>query len=636
MSICVAVESSLLSREVWDRWGWGVVAGLVAMLIGAGSAQAAKPRSTKTEANVKVPAQSLDTLRREHPRLHLTAERLDLVRKVVKEDPVAAKVYAVIEKSAQKSMAKEPCKYEKPDGRRLLPISRDVLRRITEWGFLYRLTGEPKYADRAWKELSAVAEFPDWNPAHFLDTAEMTYAFALGYDWFYDRWTDEQRARLRKAILEMGLQPALRAYEPQLRSWAKVTNNWNQVCNGGIALGALAVAEDEPKLAAKIVSMAVALIPNAVRVYQPDGAGTEGVTYWHYATQYNTALLDALQTSLGTCLGLDKVDGYAQSADFQLYFSGASYGSFDFGDCGNTLLSSPQHFWFGRHYNTPRHSWFRYTVLSTRPDRGRVEDLLWYDPSARGMDPREFPLDKRFRGAELAVMRSAWDDPNALVLGIEGAPASDYNHRHLDSGSFILEANGVRWIVDCGTEHETYMSHTHKHKRWEYYRTRAEGHNTLLFNPSLDPDQTPSTPAPITRFESKPERCLAEMDLSKAYADHARKVTRRYEMIDRNRVRISDRIEGAKAADLWSFLHTMAQVEVAPDGRRATLSQGGKKMEVLLVEPTKAQFELRAAEPLPTSPKVDKQVSNSKIRKLAIHLQDIRNTTLVVELIPVP
>jgi len=636
MAICVAAQPSFPSREAWGRLGWGLVAGLVAMLIVAGPAQAAKPRSTKPATDVKIPAQSLDTLQREHPRLHLTAERLDMVRKVIKEDPVAAKVYTVIQKSAETSMAKEPCKYEKSDGRRLLPISREVLRRITEWGFLYRLTGEQKYADRAWKELSAVAEFPDWNPAHFLDTAEMTYAFAIGYDWFYDRWNDEQRARLRKAIVEMGLQPSMRFYEPSPRGWAKATYNWNQVCNGGLGVGALAVAEDEPQLAAKIVSLAVALIPNAVHVYRPDGAGTEGVTYWAYATQYNTALLDAMQTSLGTCLGLDKVDGYAQSADFQLYFGGASHEAFNFGDCGDSTLSAPQHFWFGRHYGTARHSWFRYSILSQHPDRGRVADLLWYDPSAKAMDPREFPLDKYFRGAELAVMRSAWGDPNAVVLGIEGSPASDYNHRHLDSGSFILEANGVRWIVDCGTEHETYMTHTHTHKRWEYYRTRAEGHNTLVFDPSLEPDQVPSTPAPITRFESKPERCLAEMDLSKAYAGHAKKVTRRYELIDRKQVRISDRIEGAKAADLWWFLHTMAKVEVAQDGRRATLSQGGKKMEVVLVEPAKAQFELRAAEPLPASPKVDKQASNAKIRKLAIHMQDVRDTALVVELIPVP
>ena len=27
------------------------------------------------------------------------------------------------------------------------------------------------------------ARFEDWNPSHFLDVAEMTFALAIGYDW---------------------------------------------------------------------------------------------------------------------------------------------------------------------------------------------------------------------------------------------------------------------------------------------------------------------------------------------------------------------------------------------------------------------------------------------------------------------
>lgn len=574
----------------------------------------------------------LSSLRRERPRLHLTAERLAAIRTLVREEPVAAKVYAAIEKSARHSLKMPPRQYEKSDGRRLLPVSRDVLRRVTDWGFMYHMTGDTAWADRAWAELAAAAGFPDWNPAHFLDTAEMTYAFAIGYDWFYDRWTPDQRARLRRAIQEMGLGPAMTSYEPKPRRWATVHNNWNQVCNGGIALGALAIAEDEPQRAAKIVRAACASIPLAIGVYRPDGAGTEGVTYWAYATQYNTALLDGLETALGTCLGLDQVDGYKQSADFQLYFSGARHESFDFGDCGRSLLSAPQHFWFGRHYDTPRHSWFRYAILRAHPDRGRVADLLWFDPRAKDFDPREFALDKHFRRAEVAVMRSAWGDPDALVLGIEGAPPDDFSHRHLDSGSFILEAAGVRWIVDCGTERETYLAHRHSHDRWDFYRTRAEGHNTLVLNPGPGPDQAPKTPAPITRFESRPDRCEAEMDLSKAYAAAARRVTRTFAMIDRKRVTIRDRIEGARAADLWWFLHTQARVELAPDGRRATLRQEGKQFEVVLQEPKGARFEVRAAEALPSSPRVTQQADNSKIRKLAIHLTAVNDATIAVEL----
>lgn len=32
--------------------------------------------------------------------------------------------------------------------------------------------------------------------AHFLDVGEFLTAFAIGYDWFYDAWTEEQRTAL--------------------------------------------------------------------------------------------------------------------------------------------------------------------------------------------------------------------------------------------------------------------------------------------------------------------------------------------------------------------------------------------------------------------------------------------------------
>ena len=58
----------------------------------------------------------------------------------------------------------------------------------------YRLHGDRRYVDRLWQELQTVAGFPDFNPRHFLDTAEMTHALAIAYDWLYDHWSEPQRA----------------------------------------------------------------------------------------------------------------------------------------------------------------------------------------------------------------------------------------------------------------------------------------------------------------------------------------------------------------------------------------------------------------------------------------------------------
>ena len=607
----------------------------LALVVGGSLVLHAAPLSA-AEGKFTAPAAEkvLKTLRPAHPRLKLDADAVVRLRKLVKSDELAGRIYKQIKSNAKKTLTAKPSIYEIPDGRRLLSVSRRVLDRVRTLAFVYLIEGGQPYVDRAWAELEAAATFKDWNPKHFLDTAEMTHALAIGYDWLYDRWSDDQRKLLRDAIVAKGLNEAIRFYQPKLRSWAKGTNNWNQVCNGGIGMGALAIADDEPKLAAAILHHAIQSIPLAMRPYGPDGAGTEGVTYWAYATRYNTAFMAGLASALGTDFGLSNRDAYGISGDYQLYMSGASRMAFNFCDCGLARLSTPQHFWIGRRYKLPRASWFRYTELQHSTKKAHVNDLIWYDASAADFDISSVPLDKHFREAEIASMRSDWTDPNALVVGIQGSPTAHYNHRHLDAGTFILEALGERWLIDLGSDHQTYLRHQHSFGRWDFYRLRAEGHNTLVLNPSKGADQITSKPAQIKTFESTPNRVTAVMDLSNIYAANAKRVSRTIEMIDRKSVTVTDTVEAAKPMDVWSFFHTKAAVKLDADGKAATLTQNGKKLRVELVEPAGAKLQVLPAEPLPTSPNPDIQAKNTGVRKLAIHVKGVKTLKLIVKLIP--
>jgi hypothetical protein len=576
----------------------------------------------------------LKTLRPAHPRLKLDADAFARLRKLVASDGLAGRIYKQIKSNARKMLTSKPSTYEIPDGRRLLSVSRRVLDRVRTLAFVHRIEGRGPYARRAWAELEAAAQFKDWNPKHFLDTAEMTHALAIGYDWLYDQWTDDQRKLLREAIVTKGLKEALRFYQPKPRSWAKGTNNWNQVCNGGIGMGALAIAEDEPKLAVKILHAAIKSIPLAMRAYAPDGAGTEGVTYWSYGTRYNTAFLASLASALGTDFGLSKLDVYGISGDYHLYMSGASRMAFNFCDCGLARLSAPQHFWIGRRYKLARASWFRYAELQRSTRKAHVNDLVWYDPSGADFDITTVALDKHFREAEIASMRSDWKDPHALVVGIQGSPTAHYNHRHLDAGTFILEALGERWLIDLGSERQTYMRHKHSFGRWDFYRIRAEGHNTLMINPRKGPDQITAKPARIKTFESTPRRVTAVVNLSHVYAAGARRVERTFAMIERKVVTVTDTIEADKPVEVWSFYHTRAAVKLDADGRAATLSQNGKQLRFELIGPSEAKLQVLPAEPLATSPDPDIQAKNTGVRKLAVHVRGVKKLKLTVKLTP--
>src|SRR5206468_12136345 len=103
---------------------------------------------------------------------------------------------------------------------------------------------------------------------HFLDTAEMTNAVAIGYDWLFDVLTPEQRKTLREAILNKGLLPGIKVYLSKT-GWPTNTNNWNQVCNGGMTMGALAIADEEPNIAEDVIVSARKSIKIAMDQFQP-------------------------------------------------------------------------------------------------------------------------------------------------------------------------------------------------------------------------------------------------------------------------------------------------------------------------------------------------------------------------------
>ena len=289
------------------------------------------------------------------------------------------------------------------------------------------------------------------------------------------------------------------------------------------------------------------------------------------------------------------------------------------------------HFWMGNHYGIKHYSWFRYDTLRQHP-RGTVLDLLWFDDSAKDFDPSSLPLDKHFRKADVATLRSSWTDPNALVLGIQAG--GNYNlgmHRHLDQGTFILEALGERWAIDSGTERETYQRHRNKRQRWEFYRIRAEGHNTLVFNPVNGPDQNPKAECPITTFYAAPNHATAVLDLADVYADDVTHAQRTFEIIDQNHVVITDDIEAKSPSELWWFMHTRASIKL--DGQTALLTRRGKHLKAEILSPSDAIFTVLDATPLPTSPN-PKQADNTGRRKLAIHFADVTTLQIKVKLMP--
>jgi hypothetical protein len=600
----------------------------------------------------------LGTLKRQHPRLLLDAAGFEELARRVKSDPVLADWDRQVRRQADRLLDAPLSRHVIPDGLRLLATSRAVVDRSYTLGLMFRLHGDRRYAERLWRELEAVAAFPDFNPRHFLDTAEMTHALAIAYDWLYDTWTVEQRAVIRRAMVQLGLKPGLAAYRGG-GWWPKATHNWNQVCNGGMAVGALAIADEEPQLAEEIVRQAVASVRLAMASYSPDGAWVEGPGYWNYATSYTVLLIAALESSLGSDFDLASSPGFSQTGLFPIYMAGPTGRMFNFADAGEHFGGAPCLEWLARRFDQPACAAFADSLKRpsaagmiwriSRVARGEKGDSPHLPERPEGCFAQmgtvpffqSLPLDRYWRGAEAVTMRSRWNDPNALFVGLH-AGSNQANHNHLDQGSFVLDALGQRWAVDLGPDDYNLPGYFGP-QRYDYYRLRAEGHNTLLIDPGRGPDQDPKAAAKIGRHGFKPERAFAIADLTPLYT-HARRVERGVALLDRRAVLVQDEISAANA-DVWWFLHTPAELALAGDGRSATLrlpspsgrgagGEGMARLSVQVLAPAEARFEVRPAAPLASSPQPERQAANDKVRKLALHFPGTSQLRLAVLLVP--
>lgn len=558
---------------------------------------------------VTVAAESpeLATLNVEHPRLLLPQARLEGLVRLAETDGDLRRMAGEIEAQAREWLDAPPLQRELK-GPRLLAVSRECLDRVYTLALAWRWTGEQAFADGAIANLKTVSAFQDWNPSHFLDVAEMTHAVAIGYDWLYHEMDEATRAEIRGAIIRHGLEPGLRAYESGAW-WVKSEYNWNQVCNSGLLIGALAIAETDPAYGEKILPAAIQSLPKALAAYEPEGVWNEGPAYWHYATRYTAYGLSALETALGTDFGLGDREGLRETAWFPLFTTGPTGLFLNFADSGSNSRRKPMPclFWLSARYRMAPVAALEHRLLDTEP--ADPLHLVWYVP--RPEENREpAPLDRLFRGeVPVVVSRSSWDDPRALFVGVKGG-FNQVNHGQLDLGNFELDALGVRWARDLGSDNynlDGYFDRKPGGKRWNYYRNVSQSHNVPLINGA---GQAADGRAILVKHTGGETGSRTVLDLSAAYPEHAVAVFRGVAVLNgRRSVLVQDEFQLKAPATLTWGMTTDAEIEIA-DPKAARLHQNGETLKATILSPAAATFGAESAEQQPP------QHENRGVRRL--------------------
>ena len=526
----------------------------------------------------------------EHPRLIIKNGDIEAVRQKIESDQPLRIVHDIIERRADGFIPMEPTTYKKV-GKRLLGRCRAVLERVCYCSYMYLVSGDETYARRAEKEMLAAAEFVNWNPSHFLDVGEMTTALAIGYDWLYDWLSAESRKVIEDAIIEKGLRAS-----DNKRWWSRSHNNWNQVCNGGLVMGALAVYERVPEEARKIIAEALQGNPKAQEAYGPDGVYPEGFGYWEYGTWFEVMLIESLRTALGTSCDLEKAPGFLESAKFINFMMTPTGATYNFSDSGNPMnMVNPLLYWFALETGDTSLVWQdRQMILNEERIRGINRQAPIAMLFAARCNTKEIkPINGKcwYGGGcqPLFLYRSGFGSKEDSYLGVKGGSPMN-SHAHMDAGSFIYEWGGVRWAVDLGSQ--DYHSLESKgigiwkkgqySQRWQVYRLGNYSHNTLTINEQLHQYKGMAT---MTKVIEKKKCYGAEFDLTSSFVD-TKRVKRTIYIDNADKVTCIDRIENhnTESKVRWNMC-TFAKARIIDD-RTISLTQDGKEVILRTTTPT--------------------------------------------------
>ncbi|KAK1224081.1 hypothetical protein PQX77_008411 [Marasmius sp. AFHP31] len=555
-------------------------------------------------------------VRPDRPRLFAPQYKWDALPALIASDPYLKSWNDTIFGNVSTYASLSPVAYNMDGASGILDNSREVKQRVKAFSYAYRLTKDQQYADLAWREIqnafsSNFGPATDkWNTGHFLDTAEMSAAFGIAYDWLHDVLSDDQKGQMRDALIRFGLGPGAAAYTDSSVSYAwwrnNIRGNWNCVCNSGLTVAALAILGDDTTGNAETI-LRNALDnakANCIEAVSTDGTWAETANYWYFGTMGHAEMASALITATGSDYGLlhDNAD-YGKTGDFHLYGYGAT-SLFNYGDHGPNKFSSTANsvLFYASQYNMPTYMLFQ----RDRADAAEPWSMFWYDPSVAGAYWADAPLDKFFDDDldQWVAMRSSFTDSNALYVAMKAgnnSGSAHQNHNDLDAGDFVLDALGTRWAGELGSGDYLapgyFEGETQDAQRWQYYRKMTEGQNTLLVNKKnqlvnagskvIKRESGGATQSSGTTVYSPPSgkdgAAYWIADISGVYdSADASSVHRGVRVLNgRKQVLIQDEVSTTTGFQ-WR-MHTNATISI--DGSTATLSLDGKEMKVVLVEP---------------------------------------------------
>ncbi len=319
--------------------------------------------------------------------------------------------------------------------------------------FLYRITGDSRYSDLAFRTLKAVHENPGPDgrlpeEGYGLSRATVGLGFAIAYDWCYADWSMSQRRYIRDKITA-----ALDAWPDYHHAnfGHERASNWVAVCRGGELILLLSAGQEKER-SERYEFLKQELIRHMRNGYDELGISQEGIGYTGYGGIFLLRAIYATE-SIGD-------EALAEEAANHAWWKQAMYaGTFgripsshrldggrvflmsgvggpninDEGWASLLLHSVPKDklgyfkWWYDRHIGKKAVPLDDPSVKYDPARSGQVWALIYYPEDVKAQDPTGvFPKMVHGRSG-MGYFRNRWQDPSDIVVNFT---ADQRRHSH--------------------------------------------------------------------------------------------------------------------------------------------------------------------------------------------------------------
>jgi hypothetical protein len=457
--------------------------------------------------------------------------------------------------------------------------------------FLYQMTGEQKYADKAFEFADAFCDLTTWtvrahefpiiysrimpwnvpddqvnfNFDHVNGDAGRTMAAV--YDWLYPALNEAQRDRIRGALIEKVVTRVRGDYE--FHWWATAYRcNWCGVCNSGVGLTGLALLTENPQLT-DIVAESYNRINNMLNELGVDGGWQEGGGYWYYGVHTSAFFADALKRLTNSKYNLFENERLKSNpVNFPVYISLAGGGSLNFEDSGGRRYIGSPYFInkLATETNSQEAAWYRNDLLGEGRD---LFYIIWPPSDVKPSPPKNASI--HFRTIDWWVMRSDFTSPEKVMVAGKAGMNNDPHHGHLDIGHFIVHWQKEYYIRDLGSG--SYDEKYFDDMRFDYPQASSIGHNVVHVNGEKQiSGKLRKQPwnleagGDVEVFKSSDMRDYVKMDPTKAYPNKELKEWKRHIVLEKPEITVVlDEITADPGAEIEVRFHPGVDFQVEDD-----------------------------------------------------------------------